>query len=81
MNIGTLSELLATDGTTLTRNLEVLVRRGLVADVVTEDARVRIVQLSDQGRAKYEEAVPLWLAAQQKVLDGLSHKRWTEMGG
>ena len=79
MNIGALAELLATDGTTLTRNLEVLVRRNLVEDVVTEDARVRMVQLSDQGCAKYQEALPLWVTAQQQVLEGLSPERWTEM--
>lgn len=79
MNIGTLSELLATDGTTLTRNLEVLTRRGLIEDGVSEDGRIRVVQVSDQGKAKYEEALPLWRAAQQQVLAGLSQNQWTEM--
>lgn len=79
MNIGTLSELLATDGTTLTRNLEVLTRRGLIEDGISEDGRIRIVQISDQGKAKYEEALPLWRAVQQQVLAGLSQDQWTEM--
>ncbi len=79
MNIGDLSELLATDGTTLTRNLEVLARRGLIEDGVAADARIRIVQASDRGRAKYEAALPLWRTAQQQVLAGLHQDQWIEM--
>ena len=36
-SIGDLSEALAIDGTTLTRNLEILVRRGLVANIEAND--------------------------------------------
>ncbi|WP_282609417.1 MarR family winged helix-turn-helix transcriptional regulator [Pelagibius sp. Alg239-R121] len=81
VSIGALSDLLATDGTTLTRNLEVLVRRGLVKDCASDDARVRTVQLSKKGRNKYQEALPFWQAAQQQVLTGLGAEQWRELEG
>ncbi|MEE8153176.1 MAG: MarR family winged helix-turn-helix transcriptional regulator, partial [candidate division NC10 bacterium] len=55
-SIGDLSEALAVDGTTLTRNLEVLVRRGLVENIAADDARVRNVRLTDLGKETFEEA-------------------------
>ena len=78
-SIGDLSEELAIDGTTLTRNLEILVRRGLVENIAADDARVRNVRLTGLGKETYEEAVPLWREAQQHVLEALEPKRWTGM--
>ncbi len=78
-SIGDLSEELAIDGTTLTRNLEILVRRGLVENIAAEDARVRNVRLTGLGKATYEEAVPFWREAQEHVLEALEPKRWTGM--
>ena len=78
-SIGDLSEALAIDGTTLTRNLDVLVRRGLVENIVTDDARVRILRLTDHGKETYEEALPLWRDAQQRVLEALKPEHWIEL--
>ena len=78
-SIGDLSEELAIDGTTLTRNLEILVRRGLVENIAAEDARVRNVRLTGLGKETFEEAVPLWREAQQHLLEALESKRWTGM--
>lgn len=78
-SIGDLSEELATDGTTLTRNLEILVRRGLVENIEADDGRVRNVRVTDRGKQTYEAAVPLWREAQQHVLEALEPERWIGM--
>ena len=78
-SIGDLAEDLAVDGSTLTRNLEVLVRRGLVENIVADDARVRYVRITKLGKQTYKEAVPLWRHAQRQALDGLAPKRWAAM--
>ena len=78
-SIGDLSEELATDGTTLTRNLEILVRRGLIENIEADDGRVRNVRLTDPGKKTYDEAVPLWREAQHHVLEALEPKRWKGM--
>ena len=79
MAIGELADLMAIDGTTLTRNLEVLARRGLVEDVAADDARVRVVRITDLGKKTWVAAVPLWREAQKQVLEAVGSKRWTEM--
>ncbi len=78
-SIGDLSEELAIDATTLTRNLEILVRRGLVENIAAEDARVRNLRLTGLGKQTYDQAVPLWREAQEHVLEALEPKRWTGM--
>ncbi len=78
-SIGDLADVLAIDGTTLTRNLEILVRRGLVENIVADDARVRYVRITRLGKQTYKEAVPLWRKAQRQALDALEPKRWTGM--
>ncbi len=78
-SIGELSNRLATDGTTLTRNLEVLVRRGLIEDVAADDARVRVIRVTELGKKTYVAALPLWHEAQKHVLEAVGSKRWTEM--
>jgi len=81
-NIGQLSQALATDGTTLTRNLDVLVKRGLVEAAGNhEDERVRMVQASQAGEKLYRDALPLWQTAQRHMLDVVGESRWQEMAG
>ena len=78
-SIGALSDGLATDGTTLTRNLKVLARRGLIEDVAADDARVRVIRVTELGKKTYVAALPLWYEAQKQMLKAVGSKRWTEM--
>ncbi len=79
-SIGALSDLLATDATTLNRNLEVLERRGLVEDgEVGDDERVRGVQITSLGKTTLRDAAPLWQEAQRTVLDALGDNQWKSM--
>lgn len=76
--IGELAVQMATDGTTLTRNLDVLVRRGLIENVPAEDGRVRRVRLTPVGRETLEEALPLWRTAQNETLKSVGSETWQE---
>ncbi len=78
-SIGDLSERLAIDGTTLTRNLEILVRRRLIENVGAEDGRVRNLRLTGAGKEAFEEATPLWREAQRQVLGALGAGRWADV--
>lgn len=79
ISIGELAEELATDSTTLNRNLAVLVRRGLVEDISAPDARVRNIRLTKQGRKAFAKALPLWQAAQKQVLESINAGQWSGM--
>jgi DNA-binding MarR family transcriptional regulator len=71
--VNEIADVIAMDETTLLRNLRVLERRRLVAFHVGDDRRQRIVQLTAEGRAVFEAALPAWKDAQRavaKVLDG-----------
>ena len=71
--VNEIAGVIAMDETTLLRNLRVLERRRLVAFHVGDDRRERIVQLTAEGRALFESALPAWKEAQRevaKVLDG-----------
>jgi DNA-binding MarR family transcriptional regulator len=66
--IGALAEKLAMDPTTLTRNLRPLIRQGLVVhEPDRHDRRVRCVSLSAAGREAFDNARPLWRAAQNQI--------------
>ena len=67
------------DRTTLSRNLEVLARDGLVWVEPGADARVREVELTRAGIAKLEEAFPRWEEAQRTIRQRLGPRRMTRM--
>jgi DNA-binding MarR family transcriptional regulator len=61
-SIGSVSNLLAVDRTTLTANLKPLQRRGLVTVTVDkEDRRGRRLSLTAKGKALLASAVPIWV--------------------
>lgn len=71
-----LAEELFTDQTTLTRNLKVLEKRGLVAIEPGEDRRVRLVSLTPEGHAVLAQALPLWKQAQAEVKERFGQQQW-----
>ena len=70
---------LAMDRTTLTRNLNPLLRRGLVKVTVGSDRRARPLALTPQGQSALEKALPLWQAAQSRIVDAIGAEQWDAM--
>jgi len=66
-----LAEILGTDRTTLTRNLGVVERKGLVAIRAGDDPRSRLVSLTGEGRAALSYAAPFWAKAQGELAHNL----------
>jgi DNA-binding MarR family transcriptional regulator len=62
-----LAEFLGVERTTLTRNLSVLARRGLVGWTGAEDGRVHKAMLTKAGEAMLHKCMPRWVAAQESV--------------
>jgi DNA-binding MarR family transcriptional regulator len=60
-----LSAIMATDRTTLGRNLKLLEQDGLLRYRPGPDRRERLVELTAAGRKKLEAAHPLWQEAQR----------------
>ena len=62
-----LADKLGMDRTTLTRNLGVVERDGLVTVRTGDDPRSRLVALTPVGRAAIERAAPHWAKAQAEL--------------
>lgn len=71
-----LADVMVMDRTTLTRNLQPLIKRKLVGTAAGEDRRVRNISLTPQGKHLLDQALPLWRKAQSQLVDGLGQKRW-----
>lgn len=72
LSIGALAEILAADRTTMTRNLALVEKRGLV-DVQPDknDARSRIAAISATGKTLLREAMPTWRRVQDELTGNL----------
>jgi DNA-binding MarR family transcriptional regulator len=68
LSIGTLAERIGMDPTTLNRSLKPLQELKLVATATDpRDRRVRALAITRKGRAKLEQAMPLWRAARAET--------------
>jgi DNA-binding MarR family transcriptional regulator len=73
--ISELAGAMGTDRTTLTRTVGPLVARGLVSERAGEgDRRIRLLGLTDAGRAIQQAAVGAWDDAQRQLIDALGEK-------
>jgi DNA-binding MarR family transcriptional regulator len=66
MSIGDLAAQLSMDRTTLSTNLKLLQRDGLIALVQGEDRRAKLAELTAGGLARYKAAFPLWRDVQKR---------------
>lgn len=79
ISITDLSQIMEIERTTLTRNLQVLQRGGLVKLVPGEDRRSKHVTITGKGRARLKAALPLWKSAQRDVLASFGQQRWQSL--
>jgi len=67
LSVKRLAAELAMDRTTVAANLKPLEREGLVHQVVDEkDRRARLIHITEAGRHKLEQCLPLWAIAQTR---------------
>jgi DNA-binding MarR family transcriptional regulator len=76
-----LAETLGMDGTTLTRNLQPLLKNEWIEIGRDDDQRVRLISITDQGRRVLDQAIPLWRQAQSKFVNGLGKDDLSTMLG
>ena len=73
LTVTRLADTMGMDRTTLTRNLQPLLKKGWLEIRGDDDARVRVVRMTPAGARKLQEATPLWEAVQQKTTELLGH--------
>ena len=67
---------LALDGTTLTRTLRTVERRGWIRRETGRDRRSRVVALTRTGRTVFRRASPGWNRAQAVLRARIGRRRW-----
>lgn len=76
--ISQLAEQLAMDRTTLTRNLTLLEKRGLVEVGAEGFRRSRAIRITPAGEDLLERATPLWEKTQRKLEQDLGNDNWQQ---
>jgi DNA-binding MarR family transcriptional regulator len=71
MAVGELAGHLATDRTTLTRNLAVLQARGWIVPADADDRRQHRWELTEAGRKALNDVMPVWRKWQATLVDRL----------
>jgi len=75
-SISGLADYMAVERTTLTRNLQLLEKKGLIKIFDEGYRRSRQMRLTDQGRAKLDAAIPLWQNAQDELKEKMGQDEW-----
>ncbi|MDD2920985.1 MAG: MarR family winged helix-turn-helix transcriptional regulator [Anaerolineales bacterium] len=74
-----LASMLATDRTTLTRNLSPLLKMGLIEVSAGSDRRIRLIKIAPKGISALERALPYWQKAQSRIVDSLGADNWDQI--
>lgn len=74
-----LARVMGMDRTTLSRNLKLLEKKGLVNLEKGRDQREVRVFVTPEGYATLQAAAPLWHQAQKGLTDGLGDEKWMDM--
>jgi DNA-binding MarR family transcriptional regulator len=77
--INQLAEAMTIDRTTLTRNLELVIKQRLVQSQEGEDRRTRLVLLTKEGEQALRLAWPLWEEAQARIERTFGRERFDEL--
>ena len=79
ISIVALAKIMGMDRSTLTRNLRPLEKEGLVAIGLEGWRRSRALEITEQGRWRLREALPLWRRAQDALRHRLSDRGWADV--
>lgn len=69
---------LGSDISTLSRTIDLLVKRGLVMQKRGADRRVRVYCLTESGHGALAEAIPKWRRAKRRTLSGIEPSAWRQ---
>ncbi len=67
------------DRTTLTRNLQPLMKKGWVREFKADDQRVKLIQLTESGSNCLQEAHPMWEEVQGNLVSNLGDKQFNNL--
>ena len=78
VSLPALAKELVIDRSTLTRNLAVLQKNGLMAFSSPNGKRSRVFRLTDEGVRALTEGIPLWEKTQSRFVTRFGSVKWTD---
>ncbi|MBL8779933.1 MAG: winged helix-turn-helix transcriptional regulator [Alphaproteobacteria bacterium] len=78
-SIGKLADVTLMDQTTMTRNLRLMVREGLIEVSARGAKREKSVRLTPAGERALAKAVPVWRAMQERFLGSFGAGKWRDL--
>lgn len=79
VSISQLGDILLLDQTTITRNINLLKQNGYV-DITKDpqDARTKVITLTEKGVEKLNEAAPIWEDIQEKIINDIGLEKYED---
>ncbi len=78
-SVGALAETTLMDQTTMTRNLSLMAREGLIEISARGAKREKLVRLTAAGERALAKAVPVWRAMQERFLASFGAGKWRDL--
>jgi DNA-binding MarR family transcriptional regulator len=79
VTVNRLAKAIVMDRTTLSRNVSLLKKKGLIDREPGDDPRTRKISLTGPGHSLLKAAFPLWQKAQADIIRELGEDRWTAL--
>ncbi len=79
VTINRLAKAIVMDRTTLSRNVSLLGKKGMIDMEPGDDLRTRRISLTEQGHSALVAAFPLWQKVQGEIIDELGKDQWTHL--
>lgn len=79
VSVGALAEVTLMDQTTMTRNLRLMAREGLIEVAARGAKREKLVRLTPAGERALAKAVPVWRALQERFLASFGAGKWRDL--
>jgi len=77
VSISQLGDILLLDQTTITRNINVLKQNGYVNITKDpQDARTKVITLTEKGVEKLNEAAPIWEDIQERIINDIGLEKY-----
>jgi DNA-binding MarR family transcriptional regulator len=79
VTIKRLAKAIVMDRTTLSRNVALLIKKGMIDAEPGDDLRTRKLTLTGRGHSSLLIAFPLWQKAQAAIISALGEDRWSSL--
>jgi DNA-binding MarR family transcriptional regulator len=79
ISIGTLSDILLIDRTTLARSLQLLRKEGLISISARSTMRQRFLAMTAKGEHALARSLPIWRKTQERFVEAVGTRYWLDL--